>query len=51
MLMTRKKRKTAAGSVFRLSARDSARVLALLNNPPEAGAKLLAAAKRLPKRG
>jgi uncharacterized protein (DUF1778 family) len=34
-----------------LSGRDSLRVLALLENPPKPNAKLLAAAKALPKRG
>jgi uncharacterized protein (DUF1778 family) len=33
-----------------LSERDSLRVLALLENPPKPNAKLLAAAKSLPKR-
>ena len=33
-----------------LSGRDSLRVLALLEHPPKPGAKLLAAAKALPKR-
>jgi uncharacterized protein (DUF1778 family) len=33
-----------------LSERDTAYVLALLENPPEPNAKLLAAAKALPKR-
>jgi uncharacterized protein (DUF1778 family) len=33
-----------------LSARDSLRVLALLENPPAPNAKLLAAARALPKR-
>lgn len=33
-----------------LTARDSLRVLALLENPPAPNAKLLAAAKALPKR-
>ena len=33
-----------------LSGRDSLRVLALLERPPKPGAKLLAAAKALPKR-
>jgi len=33
-----------------LSERDSARVLALLENPPKPNAKLRAAAKALPKR-
>jgi hypothetical protein len=36
---------------MRLSARDSRRVSVLLNNPPEPGAKSIAAAKRLPQRG
>ena len=34
-----------------LSQRDSLRVLALLEHPPAPNAKLLAAAKALPKRG
>jgi uncharacterized protein (DUF1778 family) len=34
---------------FKLSARDSLRVLKLLENPPAANARLLAAAKALPK--
>ena len=34
----------------KLSARDSLRVLDLLENPPEPNAKLLAAARALPKR-
>lgn len=34
----------------RLSGRDSLRVLDLLENPPKPNAKLLAAARRLPKR-
>ncbi len=34
----------------KLSARDSLRVLALLENPPAPNARLLAAAKALPKR-
>ena len=34
-----------------LSERDSLRVLAVLENPPKPNAKLLAAAKSLPKRG
>ncbi len=34
----------------RLSERDSLRVLALLENPPAPNARLLAAAKALPKR-
>ena len=34
----------------KLSARDSLRVLDLLDNPPAPNAKLLAAAKALPKR-
>jgi uncharacterized protein (DUF1778 family) len=33
-----------------LSRRDSLRVLAMLDNPPKPNAKLLAAAKSLPKR-
>jgi uncharacterized protein (DUF1778 family) len=33
-----------------LSARDSLRVMELLENPPKPNAKLLAAAKSLPKR-
>lgn len=33
-----------------LSARDSLRVLAVLENPPKPNAKLLAAARSLPKR-
>jgi uncharacterized protein (DUF1778 family) len=33
----------------RLSARDSLRILALLENPPKPNAKLIAAAKALPK--
>ena len=33
-----------------LSERDSLRVLAMLENPPKPNAKLLAAAKSLPKR-
>jgi uncharacterized protein (DUF1778 family) len=35
---------------IQLSARDSLRVLALLENPPAPNAKLLAAARALPKR-
>ena len=35
---------------LRLSERDSLRVLALLENPPAPNAKLLAAARALPKR-
>lgn len=35
---------------WELSERDSLRVLALLENPPKPNAKLLAAAKSLPKR-
>ena len=35
---------------LRLSARDSRRVLDLLENPPAPNAKLLAAARALPKR-
>ena len=35
----------------RLSGRDTLRVLDLLENPPAPNAKLLAAARRLPKRG
>jgi uncharacterized protein (DUF1778 family) len=34
----------------RLSARDSLRVLDLLENPPKPNARLLAAAKALPRR-
>jgi uncharacterized protein (DUF1778 family) len=34
----------------KLSGRDSLRVLAMLENPPAPNAKLLAAAKSLPKR-
>ena len=34
----------------RLSGRDSLRVLDLLDNPPRPNARLLAAARRLPKR-
>lgn len=34
----------------RLSGRDSSRVLALLENPPKPNAKLLSAARSLPKR-
>jgi uncharacterized protein (DUF1778 family) len=33
-----------------MSERDSLRVLAVLKNPPKPNAKLLAAAKSLPKR-
>ena len=36
--------------VLQLSERDSLRVLAMLENPPKPNAKLLAAAKSLPKR-
>lgn len=36
---------------LRLSARDSLRVLDLLENPPAPNARLLAAARALPKRG
>jgi uncharacterized protein (DUF1778 family) len=35
---------------LKLSERDSLRVLAVLENPPKPNAKLLAAAKSLPKR-
>ena len=35
---------------LQLSERDSLRVLAMLENPPKPSAKLLAAAKSLPKR-
>jgi len=39
-----------AAENIELSSRDSLRVLALLENPPKPNAKLLAAAKSLPKR-
>ena len=37
-----------AAETLALSARDSARVLALLNNPPAPNPRLLAAARDLP---
>ncbi|MGA9623417.1 MAG: DUF1778 domain-containing protein [Bryobacteraceae bacterium] len=41
---------TEEAGYLELSERDSLRVLALLKNPPKPNAKLLAAAKSLPKR-